>query len=948
MTRHISEPDADGLDREEVVLMTTVPTPFHRGIPARDVQPLAHEPFCLLRTFLMTKLSTPRPRTQLVARPRLLQRLEQGRACKLTLLSAPAGFGKTTLLAQWLATQRTPVAWLSLEPADNEPVRFFSYVITALQTLSPEIGNTALAWLQSTHDVPLEVILTALTNDLAQRSMADFTLFLDDYQVISAQAVTDGMLFLLEHLPPQMHLLIATRVDPALPLARLRAQGQMVEVRATDLRLTLTETNAFLQDVMGLDLCAQAVTELERRSEGWVVGLHLAALALQDRDQEDMEDLLTAFNGNSRFVFDYFSEEVLARVPAAVHAFLLHTCILERLSAQLCNMLTSQQNGQQMLERIDQMNLFVAPLDTERRWYRYHPLFADVLRSHLLQTRPELMPELYRRASSWYEQEGLISEAVQYALEARDLARAADLLEHFDFTVVRQGQLSTVYTWFQALPEVLVRARPALCVAYASILLLNGQEHISEQYLHEGERFLDGLAAEKPQAIQGRIVTVRGYAAFMRGDIAESIAWAEAALKLLPERESHWRAGSSMLAGYLYQIDGEAMPHVARYVVDNAFAHYTVDKAVVDMVSTGQLASLQVLQGHLQHAAQTYRHLHHLAATQEELPALAGSQLAYLFGLGNVLREWNELDEAENLLWEGMQTIAETAIIDVNTIILGYGALALLLQARGNHDAAMETIDTLVHLTHQRQYAQSVTRTSLAIQAQVALAGGNLEAALAWMEASGLSCTDEVSYPCEREYLTLARVCIALGRERPAALDLADVPLLLERLLKDAEARGRISSVIEILILRAMLLQAQHHLPEALNTLQRALLLAMPENYTRIFVDEGAPMATLLRHVRTHGLLSSYVTRLLAAFLPAKESITLLADPAPAEQMTPLTEREYDVLRLLEAGASNNEIARQLVVSVNTVKKHVFNLCGKLGAQSRTQAIAKAREMKLV
>ncbi len=439
-----------------------------------------------LHPLLLTKLYVPRPRTHLVSRAHLVKRLQQGAEHALTLVSAPAGFGKTTLLAQWLVESKIPVAWLSLEPEDNDPTRFLSYLIAALQTLDAQLGTTALALLRTPQPPSPEAVMTVLTNDLSERSGGDVAFVLDDYHTIIADSIQRGMTFLLEHLPPQLHLILATRADPPLPLARLRAQGQLCEVRAADLRFSAAEASAFLQAVMGLDLEASAIATLESRTEGWIAGLQLAALSLQGR--ADVSGFLVAFTGSHRYVLDYLSAEVLARQPAPVQQFLLHTCLLERLSGPLCDAVREQEGSQAMLEALERANLFVVALDEERHWYRYHHLFAEVLRSHLQQAEPTLVPELHRRASNWYEQHELPAEAVQHALAAPDVELAARLIEPIALPVTLHGQIYTVLGWMEALPEALIRTRPFLCVYHASLLTFTNQLEEAEARLQEAEQ----------------------------------------------------------------------------------------------------------------------------------------------------------------------------------------------------------------------------------------------------------------------------------------------------------------------------------------------------------------------------------------------------------------------------------------------------------------------------
>ena len=509
-----------------------------------------------LHPLLATKLHVPRPRTHLVLRSHLIERLQQGVARPLTLVSAPAGFGKTTLLAQWLAQSGRSAAWLSLEAEDNDPTRFLAYLIAALQTLDPHLGTTALALLHTSQPAPPETVLAMVTNDLVSREGGDVVLVLDDYHVITVDPIQRGMTFLLEHLPPQMHLILATRADPPLPLARLRAQGQLCEVRAAELRFGTTEASAFLQAVMGLDLPVEAIATLERRTEGWIAGLQLAALSLQGR--ADVPAFLAAFTGSHRYVLDYLSDEVLVRQPAPVQQFLLHTSILERLSGPLCDAVTGQQRSQAMLEALERANLFVVALDDERGWYRYHYLFAQVLRSHLQQREPTLVPQLHRRASAWYEQHDLSVEAVQHALATPDVELAARLIEPIALPVAFQGQIDTVLGWLNTLPEALVRTRPLLCVYYAYLLALTNQFEAAEELLQQAERCVqEEMPPEQGRTILGWVLSTRAGMVGLSGNISQAILPARQALDLLPEAEVIPRAVALITAAFAYEVSGD-------------------------------------------------------------------------------------------------------------------------------------------------------------------------------------------------------------------------------------------------------------------------------------------------------------------------------------------------------------------------------------------------------
>jgi LuxR family transcriptional regulator, maltose regulon positive regulatory protein len=591
-----------------------------------------------LHPLLATKLHVPRPRAQLVLRSHLIERLQRGAEHPLTLVSAPAGFGKTTLLAQWFAESSMPVAWVSLEPEDNDPTRFLSYLIAALQTLDAQIGTTALALLRTPQPPSPEAVLAVLTNDLVSREAGDVALVLDDYHVITADPIQRGMTFLLEHLPPQLHLVLATRAEPPLPLARLRAQGQLTEVRTADLRFGTTEASTFLQVVMGLDLEASAIATLERRTEGWIVGLQLAALSLQGR--ADVSGFLAAFTGSHRYVLDYLSDEVLSRQPTAVQQFLLRTCILERLSGPLCDAVTEQEGSQAMLEALDKANLFVVALDDERRWYRYHHLFAQVLRSHLQQTEPAAVSVLHRRASTWYEQHDLPVEAVQHALAIPDVELAARLIEPIAFSVAIQGQLSTVLGWMNALPEALVRTRPFLCTYHASLLILTNQLKAAEDRLREAEQCAqEEMPAEQARTLLGYVFAIRGGIAALTGDIPHAVSLAQRALELLPEAEVRLRAGATVTAANAYLLSGDVTLTTELEVAAADALIRTSDNLFAAVISIILLAHLHVLQGRLRQAAATYAQVVQVVPRSEMLQTIFSS-LSYYFSLGDLQREW--------------------------------------------------------------------------------------------------------------------------------------------------------------------------------------------------------------------------------------------------------------------------------------------------------------------
>jgi ATP/maltotriose-dependent transcriptional regulator MalT len=666
-------------------------------LPASSVPPAGDQ----LDPLLASKLHPPRPRTQLVRRARLVERLQQGMERALTLVSAPAGFGKTTLVAQWLAESDTPVAWLSLEPEDNDPVRFLSYLIAALQRLDPHTGAAVLPLLQAPRPAPAERVMALVINDLLAGAAGDFALVLDDYHVITAEAIHRALIFLLGHLPAPMHLIIATRADPPLLLAGLRARGQLTEVRAADLRFATDEVSTFLREVMQLDLEASAIAALERRTEGWVAGLQLAALSLQSG--VDVSTFLAAFSGSHRFVVDYLSEEVLSRQPAAVQTFLLHTSILERLCGALCDAVTGQQESQAMLEVLDRANLFVVPLDEERGWYRYHHLFAEVLKSRLQQAEASLLAELHRRASAWYEQHEMLAEAIQHALAAPDLERAARLIEHYGLSFALRGQVHTMLGWLNALPEAVVRRHTRLGLYSAVMLLFTNQVEAAETRLHDLEQGLQvTVPNDQERVTRGQIAIIRANLLRSCGDLARALALARQALEVLPETD-RFRLPALVGAAHSYLVSGDvtlAAEHVALATVASVRASGDLF-ALLQSITC--LARLQGLQGHLRQAASTYGEAVGVLPGQGGLQSLLGSP-AYYFGMGDLLREWNELDAAESHLVDGMDLIRGTLMVFADEVTLGYIALARLQQARAEYSRALATLDTFTNLASLRHF----------------------------------------------------------------------------------------------------------------------------------------------------------------------------------------------------------------------------------------------------
>jgi LuxR family maltose regulon positive regulatory protein len=940
---------------------------------------------------LATKLYIPPPRPKIVLRPRLIERLTEGLGCKLTIISAPAGFGKTTLVSEWISGCGRPAAWLSLDEGDGDPSRFLIYLVSALQTVMASIGAGVLRTLQSPQPPPIESILTALLNEIAtvpdnpltgspcgDFAGQGFLLVLDDYHAVDSKPVDEALAFLLEHLPPTMHLVIATREDPHLPLARLRARGQLTELRAADLRFSPSEAAEFLNKMMGLNLSEENINALETRTEGWIAGLQLAAISMHGH--QDTAGFIKSFTGSHHFVLDYLMEEVLQQESEGIRTFLLRTSILDRLCGPLCDSVlrSPSASGQETLEYLERANLFLVPMDNERRWYRYHHLFADVLHMHLTAEQPDQVSALHRRASEWYEHNGSAPDAIRHALAAGDFERAATLVERTipETRRNRQGATVTELGWLKALPDELVRFRPVLCVDYAYALFGGGELEAIEARLRDAERWLGTPAgtagtcpAKSPQGepsqrmvvvdeeefrrLPGMIALLRGAQALARGDMPETAKNARRALDLAPADAPLMLGGAASQLGLVAWTSGDL--DTARRMTADGMANVRLAGYISSAIGGAiTLADIQIAQGRLHEAMTTYERAL-LWATAPGAPVLRGAADMHV-GMSALHYEHNDLKTATQHLLTS-QALGELAGMPQNPY-RWCATMARIREAQGDPDGALDLLDQAGRL-YNANFSPNV-RPIAARKARVWAAQGRLGEALGWAREQGLSVDDGLSYLREFDHITLVRVLLARYRSDRAAGSLSEAMGLLERLLNAAEVGGRNGSVIKILVLQAMAHHAQGDLPAALLPLRHALALAEPEGYVRIFLDEGPGMMKLLREASVREIMPDYTDKLLAAFEAEKRPVPagLAASPRKSENepdmppalplAEPLSHRELEILKLIAQGLSNREIGERLFLALDTVKGHNRKLFDKLQVQSRTEAIARARELGLL
>jgi LuxR family maltose regulon positive regulatory protein len=876
-------------------------------------------------TILATKLYIPPPRPKVVFRPNLIERLNEGLHRKLTLISAPAGFGKTTLVSEWVAGCKRPVAWLSLDEGDNDPACFLTYLVAALQTVAPKIGEGILGILHATQNQPppIELLLTTLLNELTTIS-DNFILVLDDYHVIETQSLNQALTFLIEHLPPQLHLVIATREDPPFPLARLRVRGQLTELRAIDLRFTPAEAAEFLNRVMGLNLSAVDIASLENRTEGWIAGLQLAAISMQG--DKDTASFIKSFTGSHHFVLDYLLEEVLQKQSESVQTFLLRTSILDRLCGPLCDavLLDPSVSGQETLEYLEHANLFIVPLDDERRWYRYHHLFADLLRQSTASSAGDEgkgVAELHSRASQWYEDHGLEIEAFQHAAAANDVERAESLIDGKGLPLYSRG-VAAILDWLESLPTTVLDTRPSLWVRYASAILGGGQTTGVEEKLQAAEAALQSAEPDdKTRDLIGQIAAARATLALTQYQPEAMITQARRALEYLRPDNLTSRFTANWNMAFAYRLRGERDVAGRAYTEALSIAQASGNSRNTSL-ATICLGEMQELENKLYPAAENYRRALQLLGDQ---PPPSASE-AHL-GLARIFYEWNDLGAAEQ---QGQKSLQLARLYDrgIDRFIISEVFLSRLKLAQGDVAGAAAMLAATEQSVRQNNFVHRA-REVAAAQVLTLLQQGNLAAAAHLAQTQNL--------PISR-----ARVLLAQG-DPSAAL------AVLEPFRQQMEARGWADERLKAMVLQAVALHAHGEKDKAVQLLGDGLALAEPGGFIRLFVDEGTLMAHLLSEAAAHGIMPDYVGKLLAVFKAEEQkSKDKSYQPTAIPLSEPLSQRELEVLHLIAQGLTNREISERLLLALDTVKGHNRIIFGKLQVQRRTEAVARARELGLL
>ncbi len=903
---------------------------------------------------LSTKYHTPPIILQRIERPHLLQKLDEGlhSGRRLILVCAPAGYGKTTLVLDWVhhltadpagaeTTDRpVRVAWLACEQEDSDLARFLSYLVAALQQAAPGIGEGLLATFHASKLPTPATLATLLINQMAELQ-EQLMLVLEDFHTIVSQPILDFLTFLIEHQPPSMTLVIVTRADPLLPLARLRGRSQLEEIRQNELLFTPEEAFDFLRQTMGVAVTRDQLMALEKRTEGWPAGLQLAALAM--RTAQDTQAFIDAFSGEHQFIADYLANEVLAQQSDRVQSFLLKTSILERLSVPLCVAVTGDANSLAILDALREKNLFLTTLDQKNEWFRYHALFADLLRNRLYLQHPALADELHRRASRWYQEQGLLAPAVEHAFAGHDVAEAAILLERLVEPVFINGQVNTLLRWLEMLPDEMQDSHPLLWIFHDLALAWSGRSPATIQPFSavQTENLLKS-------GLSGEAHTVEALLALTGGKLSEAARLAQDALRDIPPQRALYRCLAADTLGMAKIIQSETPAAIQAFeeLVETASkAGY----AMFEIIALTHLAGLHLQMGRLNAAANGYQRALDLAVQKMgRCSPVAGN---ILLGLGEVARERNDLDGALQYFAETLELFSQFSEMGLPVACL---SMARVKASQGLWNSGQEYIDQARAYTQASKATRLNDRLVDGIQARFWIAQGDLDSAARWAREGGLidqPIAEVVEHAGSHggssefvyvDYMTLARLYLAEGKV-DAALE------VIESLLVEANRKKSNRRAIHLLVLKALALQQKRELERAVEALQEALEIAAPEGYRQVFLDEGEAMAQLLYQAIAQGRASLYAKKVLAGFKPSSPApVPGEIVPPEAKLLEPLSKREMEILALIAAGLSNREICASLHLSLSTVKGHTSNIYGKLGVKSRTQAVSEAARLKIL
>ncbi len=894
---------------------------------------------------LHTKLYISPLRSKIVLRPRLIERLDDALFGGFTLISAPAGFGKTTLLREWISQQDLSLAWFSIDNGDNDPIRFWTYVIAALQTVQPDIGRAVFAAIQTPQPPAIESLLAELINEITTNSNYSsaltakprFILVLDDYHLITESNVHNSLVFFLDNLPPQIHLIISGRSDPPWPLARLRARRKMNELRADDLRFSSQEIAIFLNSVMMLNISPENIAALERRTEGWIVGLQMAALSMQK--SSDISAFIRAFTGTNRFILDYLLEEVLDQQSSDTQEFLLKTSLLEHLSADICDFILGRSNSKMLLSQIEKANLFLIPLDDHRKWYRYHHLFSELLCNQLTLRYPDVVSHLHQKASQWLEDQGYVDESVDHALAANDYDRLARLCEKYAQGMLQQSRHSVLHTWIEALPSDLIHKRPWLCVYQSWTRHWAGIRDRGDECLENAERMLENspsLDEFERGKLSGSIATVRAHYALVNEQLPLAIEQAEKALQLLPDTDFYTPGTAGIALGGAYWGQGKIAQAEQAFSTCAAIA---LKGGYVSRASSALCyAGIQQLnQAKLKDAEITFNQALSLAqGPGAHRYPIAGYPLAKL---GELACEWNLLEQARELTEDGLKLCKLLGHVDL--IAEAYAALARVRLADADYAGVLEILNQADQLTLATKLDPWAITWLDDCRIQLWLSTGKLDQAAHWVETSGLKADGGFNFHYDLHHILLVKILVAQIASNPGNSAADPCLELISRLLAATTKMGWVHQKIQVLILQALVFKSIGHEDHALHSLKQSVVLAEPAGYIRTFIREGQALQELLKNLAAWEKTNRYLEDLLQAFVRETSS----QQPGLAELLSP---REMEVMNILTTSLSVPEIAAELVLSPNTVRSHIKSIYGKLGVNRRMDAIEKAKELQLV